>query len=70
MDYLATYLPDSWYSSPKKRLFKNGMSMIDEKLDIKQYINAINELEKLKILLFDETQYYLFEHIPKPILFD
>jgi hypothetical protein len=44
--------------------------MIDEKLDIKNIINAINELEKLKLLLFDETQYCLFEHIPKPIICD
>ena len=28
------------------------------------------ELEKLKLLLFDPDQYFLFQHLPKPILFD
>lgn len=69
-DYMTAYLPDRIYNSPKKKILKNGMLMINQKLDIKSYINAMNELEKLKLLLFDETQYSLFEHIPKPVLFD
>lgn len=44
--------------------------MIQEKLDIRNLIKSLNELEKLKLLLFDRDQYCLFEHIPKPILFD
>ena len=44
--------------------------MIHHRLGIKNYIKFMNELEKLKRLLFDENQYYLFEHIPKPILSD
>ena len=46
------------------------MNLIDQKLNINNFINAMNELEKLKMLLFDENQYFLFEHIPKPILCD
>lgn len=44
--------------------------MIQQKLDLKTLITALNELEKLKLLLFDQDQYYLFEHIPKPFLID
>lgn len=44
--------------------------MIIDKLDIAFIIKSISELEKLKLLLFDEDQYYLFEHIPKPFLVD
>lgn len=33
-------------------------------------IKSLNELEKLKVLLFDEYQYYIFEHIPKPFIID
>ena len=33
-------------------------------------IRSLNELEKLKLLLFDDNQLYLFEHIPKPFLID
>lgn len=44
--------------------------MINQKLDLVNIIETMNELEKLKMLLFDENQYYIFEHIPKPILFD
>ena len=28
------------------------------------------ELEKLKQLFFDENQYFIFQHLPKPIMFD
>ena len=44
--------------------------MIIDKLDIAFIIKSISELEKLKLLFFDEDQYYLFEHIPKPYLVD
>ena len=42
--------------------------MIQKKVDIRTIIDALNELEKLKLLLFDQDQYFLFEHIPKPFL--
>ena len=44
--------------------------MIQQKIDIRTLISSHLELEKLKLLLFDEDQYSLFEHIPKPILFE
>ena len=44
--------------------------MIVKKLDIAFLIKSISELEKLKLLLFDEDQYHLFEKIPKPYLVD
>lgn len=44
--------------------------MISERLQIQNLIKALNELEKLKLLLFDKNQYVLFEHIPKPILME
>lgn len=28
------------------------------------------EVEKLKQLFFDKNQYFIFQHLPKPILFD
>lgn len=42
--------------------------MILDKMDIKTLIRTINELEKLKLLLFDDNQLVLFEHIPRPFL--
>ena len=44
--------------------------MIDEKLEIRYVIHSLNELEKLKMLLFDEDQHCVFERIPKPFLID
>ena len=69
-DYITFYLPDSFSSSPKKRLFQNGRKLIQEKLNVKYLINMMIEFEKMKKLLFDENQNYLFEHIPPPILTD
>ena len=44
--------------------------MIHNKLEVRQVIHSLNEIEKLKLLLFDEDQYKIFEHIPKPYLID
>lgn len=44
--------------------------MIQQKIDIQYVIQSLLELEKLKTLLFDSDQYSLFEHIPKPLLFE
>ena len=44
--------------------------MIKEKLDITNLIEKINEIEKLKLLLFDSDQLSIFEKIPKPYLLD
>lgn len=39
-------------------------------MEMSTVIKSLNELEKLKVLLFDEYQYYIFEHIPKPFIID
>ena len=70
LEHLTVFMPENWFSTPKKRVFLNGVKLIDQKLDITAIVHSLNEFEKLKMLLFDENQYYLFEHIPKPILFD
>ena len=44
--------------------------MIQKKLDMTYFIKSLLEIEKLKLLLFDNDQYALFEHIPKPLLFE
>ena len=44
--------------------------MIEKKLDVRTLLFSMMELEKLKLLLFDPDQYFLFQHLPKPILFD
>jgi len=44
--------------------------MIRNKMEMSAVIKSLNELEKLKLLLFDKHQYYIFDHIPKPFLID
>lgn len=44
--------------------------MIRNKMEMSTVIKSLNELEKLKLLLFDKYQYYIFDHIPKPFLID
>jgi hypothetical protein len=39
-------------------------------MEISTVIKSLNELEKLKILLFDKNQLEIFERIPKPFLID
>ena len=44
--------------------------MIQSKLDVRNYLYSMMETEKLKLLLFDKNQYFIFQHLPKPIMFD
>jgi len=44
--------------------------MIRNKIDIVSLIDSLNELQKLKMLLFDNDQLYIFENLPKPYLLD
>lgn len=44
--------------------------MIQNKLDMDTLLTAFNDLEKLKLLLFDEDQYHVFDHIQKPFIID
>ncbi len=39
-----------------------------KKMELDTIIRSLNELEKLKLLLFDDNQLFLFEHVPKPFL--
>ena len=68
-DMLLFWVPN-WVSGvyPKKELFTQGMEMIRSKLEVGSIITGMNELEKLKSLLFDQNQYYLFQNIQKPFL--
>ena len=68
-DFIMFWLPN-WVSGvyPKKELFYQGREMIRSKLEVGSIVTGMNELEKLKSLLFDENQYYLFQNIQKPFL--
>ena len=46
----------------------SAMKKIFENLDIGYILKKILEIEKLKILLLDESQYHLFELLPKPLV--
>ena len=40
------------------------------KLDIRNILYSMMEIEKLKLLFFDKDQYFIFQHLPRPIMFD
>jgi hypothetical protein len=44
--------------------------MIREQMEMSKIIKSLNELDKLKLLLFDKHQFEIFEQIPKPYLID
>lgn len=48
------------------KLLNRGLHNIDQMLDISFIMNKLNEIDVLKVLLFDKTQKDLFEYIPKP----
>ena len=44
--------------------------MIRNKMEMSTVIKTLNEVENLKLLLFDKHQYQIFDFIPKPFLID
>lgn len=45
-------------------------SFVKRKLDIRSTLGFMMEIEKFKNMFFDINQYRVFEHLPKPMLYD
>ena len=56
--------------SQRIKLFKEATTLIKQKLDVRTTLHTMMELEKFKQLMFDFNQYNIFEHLPKPIIFE
>ena len=54
--------------SEKEKLFLLGENQIQKDLDIFKIINCMNDVEKLKMILLNDKQRYLFYLLQKPII--
>ena len=61
------YMVDFKRKNSKMLLLNNAFDSINSKLDILFIVKKLSELEKIKMLLFDEDQLCMFNHLPKPI---
>ncbi|KAL4437723.1 hypothetical protein ABPG74_012398 [Tetrahymena malaccensis] len=52
----------------KQQQLKFSMDKISERLDIIFIIKKIVEIDKLKMILFDQNQLKIFEYLPRPII--
>ena len=55
--------------SDKEILFEKGVEYHDKELDIVSILKKIQEIEKLKIILFNEEQTTLFNLLDKPLVY-
>ena len=55
--------------SEKEQLFLKGVKIYDEELDIVHILRKIQEIEKMKMVLFNEEQRILFNMIDKPMIY-
>lgn len=53
---------------PKEKLFLLGEEQIEKDLDVFKIINLMNDVEKLKMILLNERQRYLFNLLKKPLI--
>ena len=53
----------------KEELFIKGEKIYDEELDIVHILKKIQEIEKIKMVLFNEDQIALFNLIDKPMVY-
>ncbi|KAL4473779.1 hypothetical protein ABPG74_022643 [Tetrahymena malaccensis] len=54
----------------RAKLVQKGMQIIEQQLDIIYIINKLNEIDKLKTVIFNRDQLKIFDCIPKPIISD
>ena len=52
----------------KYKRLNTGKKSIMEKLDISYILNKFYEIDKLKMLLFNDNQYQIFDYLPKPVI--
>lgn len=50
----------------RKKIYREALEHLYEYLDITNIIKRLQDIDKLKMVLFDENQRKLFETIPKP----
>ena len=55
--------------SEKEQLFLKGIKVYNEELDIVHILRKIQEIEKMKLVLFNEDQRILFNMIEKPMIY-
>lgn len=57
-------------SKEVREFYEKGSKHLHEYLDIRKIIKRLQDLDKLKLILFKEDQRKLFEYIPKPNIAD
>ena len=57
-------------SKDVRMFYEKGAKHLHEYLDIRKIIKRLQDLDKLKIILLNEDQRTVFEHIPKPDIVD
>ena len=55
--------------SKKQRLLEKAESVFQKEMDIVYILSKIHEIEKLKLVIFNEDQLVLFNHLPNPMIF-
>lgn len=57
-------------SKDVRKFYEKGAKHLHEYLDIRKIIKRLQDLDKLKMILLNDDQRRMFEHIPKPHIID
>lgn len=71
-EYLRTvffpFLPKRHEIENKMKRLKTGKMAIIQKIDIAYILHKFNEIDKIKLLLFNDNQYHLFDYLSKAVI--
>lgn len=71
-EYLRTiffpFLPKKHEIENKMKRLKTGKTAIMQKIDIAYILHKFNEIDKIKLLLFNDNQYHLFDYLSKAVI--
>ncbi|EAR86306.1 transmembrane protein, putative (macronuclear) [Tetrahymena thermophila SB210] len=68
--FVHAFFPKAKSIVHKFKLVNEGVSKIQDHLDVMYILNKLLEIDKIKYILLNKDQLKLFEYIPKPVISD
>lgn len=67
-EYISYYLSKPFFPSPRQKIIESAIKTLEKEMDIVKILRKLKEIEKLKLVIFNEDQRVLFQSLSKPML--
>lgn len=67
-EYISYYLSKPFFPSARQKIIEAAIKTLEKEMDIVKILRKLKEIEKLKLVIFNEDQRVLFQSLSKPML--